>query len=264
MLRRSFYDFPFSNFLIIATIENISSFFELSNYLLQNEIKNMTITNFYKFVENIDGIDFYFQNNVLNFLNKYVDNMAFNAESLERDYIMYCDNYPFSGSYDNYYCDQDPYDYPAEYSKCFFYQYSFVNLVRTFTNATDHNETETKLIKSILEEADEERARIYRLTFDETPIEQERVDECLLGDDNVDFRDCYYLRLLLKDVKSDIQDLIDEGQIKTNKDLWTNWFNLIETYLIPKITNPVHLYEFWGYVVDNVYSDYDNYEVFEY
>lgn len=226
---------------------------------------NTTIANFYKFVENVDGIDFYFQNNVLNFLNRYGKKKKFDTEKLEQAYIEYCDNYPFGGAYDNYYCDQDPYDYPAEYSKCFNYQYSFVNLVRTFTNATDHNETETKLIKSILEEADEERRESYNSpyydwTIDETPIEQERVDECLLGDDNLDFS----FTQLLKEVKSDIQDMIDEGQIKTNKDLWSNWFKLVETDLIPQITNPVHLYEFWGYVVNDVFVQYYNYEIIEY
>lgn len=88
MPRRSFYDLTFSNFLIIATTENISSFFELSNYLLQNETKNMTTTiaNFYKFVENIDGNywNFYFQNNVLNFLNRYGKKKKFDAEKLEQ------------------------------------------------------------------------------------------------------------------------------------------------------------------------------------
>lgn len=249
---------------LIATTENISSFFQFPNYLLQNEIKNMntttTIANFYKFVETNYRIVFYFQRNVLDFLNRYEKKKKFDAEKLEQAYIRYCDHYPFSTDSDNYYCDQDPYYYPAEYSKCFFFQYSFVNLVRDFTKATDHNPTETKLIKSILKEADEERARIYGWTFDETPIERKKVDECLFGDDNVDFR----ITEMLKGVKIEIQDMIDEGLIKTEKDLWTNWLKLVETDLIPQITNPVHLYEFWGYVVDNVYSDYDNYEVFEY
>lgn len=219
-----------------------------------------TITNFYNFVENIDGIDFYFQRNVLDFLNNYGKKKKFDAEKLEKAYIEYCDHYPFNTDYDNYYCDQDPYDYPAEYSKCFSYQYSFINLVRDYLKANEYNPTESKLIKSILEEADEERARIYGWTFDETPIERKRVDKCLLDNDDLDFR----FTQLLKDVKSEIQDMIDEGLIKTNKDLWTNWLKLVETDLIPKLTNPVHIYEFWGYLVDDVYSTYDNYEIIEY
>lgn len=215
-----------------------------------------TISDFYKFVENSDRIDFNFQNNVLDFLNDYGKKKKFDAEKLEKAYIEYCDNYPFSTDYDNYYCDQDPYDYPADYSKCFFFEYTFIILVRAFTNATDINPTETKLIKTILVFAFDERGRIYGWDFDNNPIEQERVDECLLGDDNVDFR----FIPILKKVKAEIQDMIDEGLIKTNKDLWTNWFKKIEIDLTPKIANPLHLYEFWGYVVDNIYSDYYNFE----
>ena len=224
-----------------------------------------TITDFYKFIENCDGIDFNFKNNVLDFLNVYLkNNMAFNAESLERDYIMYCDNYPFSDDYYN--SLQTVYDYPADDSNCFFYQYSFINLVRDFTNATDHNPTERKLIKTILEAADDERGSKYNLffydwTLNDTPIVKERVDECLLGDDNINFRDFPDILPILKKVKAEIEDMINESLIKTEKDLWDNWLKLIETDLIPQINNPVHLYEFWGYVVDNIFADYYNYEV---
>ena len=233
-----------------------------------------TITNFYKFVENIDGIDSNIKENVLEFLNEYGKehkDFDFDAEDLEHKYIdLYTERrfnhrtYPFT----------DAEDY--SYYKLFRYQYSFINLVRDYLKANEYNPTERNLIKFINKSADEDKKMItdahieggyeYNSEIDRDAVKKD-LKKYLSGDD-VQFRylDCYiiptlkqadlgYIIPILNKVEAEIEDMIDEGQIKTKKDLWDNLLRLMEIDIIPQIKNPLRLCAFWEYVA-KVYYDF--------
>ena len=223
---------------------------------------NTTISDFYKFVENSDRIDFNIKENVLDFLNDYDKkhkDFDFDAEKLENRYNSYIGrrfrhrSYPFTDS--EYYT----------FFNLFRYQYSFINLVRAFTNATDHNPTESLLIYAINKHADEYKKIIiddhteggYGYS-DEGYCSENRdaVKKYFSGDNAVDFRISDYIRPILNKVEAEIEDMIDSGLIKTKRDLWTNWLRLIEIDLIPQIKNPVDLCGFWSYVANNIYYEF--------
>lgn len=220
-----------------------------------------TITDFYKFVEKINHntYDSFFLWSVLDYLKDMYKERYFDVAELENHYYLYSEGID---THSRFYTDHANPDYPAKYSRFFYYNYSFMNLVRDFTKATDYNRTETDLISDIEMATDEAKKNkteyIYSMIVDNYPIDRDIVKNSLLGDDNIDFRDFRYCRPLLKKVKAEIEDMIDEGLINTEKDLWDNWLKLIEIDLIPQIKNPVHLYEFWDYVVYNIYSEYEN------